>query len=79
MVEFPLALLEGLPAWVRASLVAFIVLGVLALRILNRLIPQNSRDRLSWWRAVLQHLRERADRKRLAPRQEEAASGNRRP
>ncbi|KDN86744.1 hypothetical protein KCH_14780 [Kitasatospora cheerisanensis KCTC 2395] len=45
---------------------------MLALRLAHRLIPQNSRDRLFWWHAVLQHLRERADRRR-----DQSLEGNR--
>ncbi|MGV9268665.1 hypothetical protein ACWDRR_28810 [Kitasatospora sp. NPDC003701] len=70
MVEFPLALMEGLPVWMRAALVTLIILSVLALLILDRLIPQNSRDRLSWWRVILRYLRERADLRRTASRKE---------
>ncbi|MEU5536149.1 hypothetical protein [Streptomyces sp. NPDC020362] len=52
-------LLDGFPVWAKTVVVAVGFLGVVLLRIVNRVIPQDSRDRLAWWRMVLRHRRER--------------------
>jgi hypothetical protein len=59
---FDTAFLAGLPAWAVVLAVPILVVGWVLVRLLRRMAdyaPQESVDRLAFWRLVFTHLRER--------------------
>lgn len=59
---FDSAFLAGLPAWAVVLALPVLVVGWVLVRLLRRLAdyaPQESADRLAFWRLMFNHLRER--------------------
>ncbi|MFD7239206.1 hypothetical protein ACFWAT_28390 [Streptomyces syringium] len=62
MIDIFGAAVAGTPWWAACLIVAFASLAGFCLRALRLLIPDNSRDRLKWWIAVLEHRRRTASK-----------------